>query len=112
MNWVKEHQAKEKELSEKYGPDFGNPALVFSVNTAEQGVINEWVESLRSEIMELQKKSAVSDLAEADPYYGAIGGGLTYSFSPTGLGMIITVKETITGKELNVTNALDWHFFG
>ena len=33
-------------------------------------------------------------------YYGAVGGGFTYTFMPTSLGTICTVKEAYTGEEL------------
>lgn len=34
------------------------------------------------------------------PYMGAIGGGLTYTFSPTGLGMVFKVSHMdVDGKE-------------
>ena len=39
--------------------------------------------------------------------YGAIGGALTYLFTPTGLGDIIEVKHA-TGAVLDLTNVDDW----
>jgi hypothetical protein len=38
---------------------------------------------------------------------GAIGGGETYSFTPTGLGNIIEVKCTC-GKKLDLTDTDSW----
>jgi len=38
---------------------------------------------------------------------GTIGGRLTYSFTPTGLGEIVTVK-CACGEELDLTNSEDW----
>ena len=111
--FLKKHQAKASEFRTKYGPDFDQQVVAFGINTAEQVVINEWLESLKPEIMATQKKTKSSDpLGQDEPYYGAIGGGVTYSFAPTGLGSILTVTETTTGKTLNVTAALDWYFFG
>ena len=113
LTFLQRHKAKQEELLEKYGPDFEQRASKFEVNKAEQYVINEWLESLRSEILDLEKKASRGDPLEMDaPYYGAIGGGVKYSFTPTGLGSILTVTESTTGKELNVTAALDWFFFG
>ena len=103
-----EHMQKrrilEAQLVEKHGPDYNKPAARFEINNAEQAVIDAWLETLKPEICKLQGRK--------DPHYGVNGGGLTYSFLGTSLGDILTVKETTTGKELNVTAALDWFFFG
>lgn len=45
---------------------------------------------------------------EGIPYYGAIGGELTYCFTPTSLGDILVVKHSGTKAELNVTNFDEW----
>lgn len=41
-------------------------------------------------------------------YAGAIGGRYTYSFTPTGLGLIITVTNNITKDQIDLTNYEDW----
>lgn len=105
----KQHMMKEIMVAE-HGEDYDKTVSTFTINKAEQGVINAWHESLKPEIMALQKGHSPFD--DDDPYYGAVGGGLTYSFIPTGVGTIITVKELITGKELNVSDALEWYFYG
>lgn len=108
---IKKRQEQELALHAKYGNGFGLSAQTFKLNVAEVAVINEWLESLKPEILAIQKGDTLQ-LENGEPYYGAIGGGVTYSFAPTGLGNIITVKELTTGKELNVSAALDWYFFG
>lgn len=40
------------------------------------------------------------------PYEGAIGGGITYSFTPTGLGIIIKVESY--GQVLDLTDYGSW----
>ena len=40
--------------------------------------------------------------------YGAIGGVLTYSFTPTGVGCAITVTHGVTKEELNLTDYDSW----
>jgi hypothetical protein len=110
-------QRQHDELVQKYGSDFDKPAGHFGMNIAEATVIAEWVASLRAEILAIQnagsKLSGIDDsITGGEPYYGATGGGLSYTFIPTSLGTIITVKETITGKELNVSDALGWYFYG
>ena len=115
-SFTRKYEAKAAELKSKYGDDFDQPVVTYSLNKAEQGAVNEWYQSLLPEILAIQKKhqknSGDNFVMEDEPYYGAIGGGLTYSFIGTSLGTIITVKESTTGKELNVNEALDWHFFG
>lgn len=102
-------EAKHAELLAKHGEGFDQPSQAFGLNIAEQAVVNEWYQSLVPEIKASQK--IPDHLGQGEPYYGAIGGGLSYSFTPTSLGTIIVVKESLTGKELNVTDALDWFFF-
>jgi len=43
-----------------------------------------------------------------EPYYGAIGGSITYSFTPTSLGVVVTVKHGATEAELDVSNYDEW----
>jgi hypothetical protein len=102
-----------KKLAEELGPDYNKERYGFQVNNAEYALITEWLEELKPEIMELQQKRGLRDpLNQDEPYYGSTGGGLTYSFVATSIGDILTVKEATTGKELNVTAALEWIFFG
>lgn len=110
---LKKQDALRAELIEKHGPDYDKPVMRFEINKAERAVIDAWLEDLKPEIMELQRKNGWRDpLGIDEPYYGSTGGGITYSFIGTSLGDILIVKETTTGKELNVQNALEWIFYG
>ena len=40
-------------------------------------------------------------------YYGAIGGELTYSFTPNNLGCVVIVEHGVTKEELDLTD-YDW----
>jgi hypothetical protein len=40
--------------------------------------------------------------------YGAIGGGYTYHFTPTGLGCIVTVENCVTKAVLDLTDYDNW----
>jgi len=42
------------------------------------------------------------------PYYGAIGVGYSFTFTPTGIGMACTVTESITGESINLTDYDSW----
>ncbi len=116
-NWKAKHDAKHAELTAKYGPDYDKPSgYGFGLNRAEQAVVDEWAASLRAEIIAIQKRGSAKtdfgDILANEPYYGAVGGGLTYAFTPTSLGTICVVTEAITKKSLNVADATDWFFYG
>ncbi len=66
---------------------------MFEVTEDQQKQISKWVKRI-------QKKHG--------DYYGAIGGGVTYMFTPTGLGVVLEVKESKTGETLNVTDYDNW----
>ncbi len=78
----------------------------FGINVTQVKLINEWYIKLKAKIREQQK--AVDPLHGDDPYYGAIGGGLTYQFTPTGLGTVLKVTEALTGETLDVTDYDSW----
>lgn len=42
------------------------------------------------------------------PYYGAIGGSLTYNFTPNSIGMVITVTHGYTKAVLDLTDFDNW----
>ena len=54
-------------------------------------------------------KNWLEDHKEACHVYGktAIGGALTYSFTPTGLGTVTTIK-CACGEKLDLSNVEDW----
>lgn len=41
-------------------------------------------------------------------YYGAIGGGYTYHFTPTALGVIIQIENNLTKVVLDLTDYDSW----
>jgi hypothetical protein len=43
-----------------------------------------------------------------EPYYGAIGGSDTFSFTPTSIGMVVKVENSYTGDKLDLTKYEDW----
>ena len=56
----------------------------------------------------VQEFSKAQDEKRGSSYYGAVGGGLTYSFTPTGLGCIVVIKHESTGAELDLTDIDNW----
>lgn len=58
----------------------------FSLNATQIKKLNEWYNTL------------------SDSYTGAIGGRLTFSFTPTSIGTFVFVKDLVTRKELDLTD--------
>jgi hypothetical protein len=44
---------------------------------------------------------------DIDPYYGAIGGSMTYSFTPTNIGTVVKVEHA-TGAVLDISDYEHW----
>jgi hypothetical protein len=78
--------------------------MKFEINTEQSEKLRSWYEGILPEILEKQQVNHLRGV----PYYGAIGGGLTYCFTPTGLGCILVVKEFTTSKELDLTDYENW----
>ena len=86
----------------------------FEISQEQEDKIQDWlVETVYPEVIERQKKEFQNPTEfikmcweEGYPYTGAIGGGLTYKFSPTGLGIVTEV--TYLGYELNLTDYDTW----
>lgn len=71
--------------------DVVNPSsLSFHISQEQYHKFYEWQESLQT------------------LYSGAAGGRFTWCFTPTGLGMVVEVKDVMTGKEINLTNYEEW----
>lgn len=109
---MKSFKDETKEMVQKYGEDFNEPSSKFYVTKAETIIISEWLQSLVPEILAIQDSSSDDTIKYSKiPSYGAIGGGVTYSFIPTGIGTILIVKESITQRELNVSDSLGFYGF-
>jgi hypothetical protein len=88
--------------------------MQFSVDKEQMVKINKWKSELDKKTIAKQKES----MSEKDfsfltqdgkyPYGGAIGGSLTYSFTNTSLGTVVTVKDGFTGETLDVTDYDMW----
>lgn len=76
---------------------------VFGLTQSQCETIELWKKSVKKKVM----KDFPGDALQPDePYFGAIGGSTTYSFTPTGVGMIITVKYG--NEELDLTEYDKW----
>ncbi len=63
--------------------------MMFSLDERQTQALNEWVKTL------------------PEAYAGAIGGRLTFSFTPTSLGTVVKVRDGISDKEVDLTD-YDW----
>lgn len=56
------------------------------------------------------QEKKLSDWMDTLPeaYTGAIGGRIEYIITPTGLGLIIKVRDAVTKNELDLTDYSDW----
>ena len=90
--------------------------ISFSLTAQQFHKVKEWEQEQNRIMIEKQKKNppdAPRALLEAcwetgNPYYGATGGEITYSFTPTSIGVITEVKYAMTGKTLDITDYESW----
>ena len=47
-------------------------------------------------------------LKDGQPYYGAVGGSLTYSFTPTSVGTVVKVRHAGTKEIFDLTDYASW----
>jgi len=95
-------------------------AISFNLSAAESQKFVEWREAVNKRAAEKQLEASAKRGADAlsetkrlqkmsrGPYTGAIGGSVTFSFTPTTIGTVAKVKESITGEELVLTDFSDW----
>lgn len=100
--------------------DQDKAARTFIIEESEWTKFLEWKPGVLKRAMEIQKKRIKEENNEeerfpynfcweyGEPYYGAIGGGFTFSFIGTSIGTAVSVKETITGEEINITDYSLW----
>lgn len=88
--------------------------MKFELTPEQVEKVSKWYEEVSQKVIEKQKETMLpEDFDEHTsggkyPYYGAIGGGLTYMFSKTSLGTVVIVEEAITGEKLDVTDYDHW----
>lgn len=91
---------------------------VFTITDTEMEKLNTWLNEQDALAIENQKETIKEDdpsyqwyrscWDEGYPYTGAIGGGLTYSFSPTSIGMVVKVHYALTGATVDLTDYDLW----
>lgn len=101
-----EERASTKKLNDEIAESLANPPVrqIYVPDPADPRIVS-WLQKLKQEIM---KNGPKDPMGEDEPYYGACGGGLTYEITPTSLGTVVVVRETVTGKGLNLTDYDAW----
>jgi len=73
---------------------------MFTLDAAQKSKLRTW----QQEQEELVKSEGKNVDLNGEPYYGAIGGELTYSFTPTSLAIIVKVKHAVTENEIDLSD--------
>lgn len=91
--------------------------MIFDFDEKELEAANDFIAECLAKDFQLQKDdpdfdSPFKDFEEMDgvPYHGAIGGAITYCFTPTSIGTIIVIKykSPHLTAEKNITNYSNW----
>ena len=92
--------------------------ITFTLTDEEEQKVKTWLKQVYVKAIDEQKQKIFSSHEFYDtykmcwdlgyPYTGAIGGGLTYSFTPTSLGIVVTVEESLTNEKLDLTDFDSW----
>lgn len=90
----------------------------FTINDEQAKMIDEFITEQNLKAIQQQKDKVTPD----DSFYqlykdcwdtgyaygGAIGGILTYSFTPTSVGEALVVRHNLTGEAINLSNYNNW----
>lgn len=74
-----------------------------------------WAEEVAAKGVEKQKAEIMNPGPEyvvswemGFPYTGAVGGEITFCFTPTSLGNVCVVTDQVTGEKINLTDYDSW----
>lgn len=86
--------------------------MIFKIYPEQKEKLALWRAEQDKIVLEGQKKSLPEDeqwlISDGYPYYGAIGGELTYKFTPTSIGMSLVVIHAGTNATLDLTEYDNW----
>lgn len=93
-----------------------NPYYTFFLDDEQVVKLGSWIAEQDANAVAAQKANPPDvprDLLESCwelgyPYGGAIGGSLTYSFTPTSLGVVVKVTNSHTKESIDLTEYGDW----
>jgi len=82
----------------------------FILDEQQIAMFEAWKKDQNRKVIEMQKASLKNfddlTLSGTQPYYGACGGGYTFHFSRSGIGVFVIASNSITNEELNLTHDL------
>lgn len=88
--------------------------MIFEIDAEQMAKIVAWDKEMDKKAIEQQRATMnPTDFADLTldgqyPYTGAIGGGLTYSFTHTSIGLVVKVHHALTDETLDVTDYASW----
>lgn len=90
--------------------------MKFEVDESQMDKLEAWITEQDLKAVEIQKQTPrhhkdtcyTMMWENGVPYTGAIGGAISYTFTPTSIGVVATVTHAITKEELNVTDFDSW----
>ena len=93
----------------------------FGLTDEQEAKLNTWLDEQSKLACEMQKDDAATDpdsifnqaftrdmIEQGHPYYGAIGGALTFEFTPTSIGCAVKVKHGYTKNEIDLSDYDSW----
>ncbi len=84
---------------------------MFALDDDQKAKLAVWTAAQNAKVLAKQREQndpIIRLFIEDGPYYGAIGGELTYCFTPNSIGMSVTVKHSVTGEEIDLTDFDSW----
>lgn len=82
--------------------------ITFELTEEQTARFVAWREQIDNEVAAKQVAEG-SDLALPGlPYYGTCGGAYTFSFTNTGIGLVIKVRNGLNGQELDLSDYETW----
>lgn len=82
--------------------------MMFTLDEKQLERLYVWQDEIYEKAFNSQSDLPPGLSMKGAPYYGVIGGGLTYKFTPTSLGIIVKVQEAVTGEEIDLTDYDSW----
>jgi hypothetical protein len=74
--------------------------LTIELTSAQVRRLKQWQNEQNAKVAAKQKKSYA--------YYGAIGGGFSFIYTPTSVGNVIKVMNSVTKEEIDLTDYGSW----
>lgn len=86
----------------------------FALDDEQAAKLAAWRAEQDKAVLEKQRADGADDPFIAaihehgQPYYGACGGELTFSFTPTSIGTVVKAKHSASGAEIDLTDYDAW----